>query len=227
MTLLADADSVDLVAVTWLSLRIAVSATLLAMASAVPLAYFLARRRFPLKSAIEALLLLPLVLPPTVVGYLLLGTLGARGIIGHYLFDAFRYSIAFRFEGAVLAAWLVAFPLLYLPARSAFAGVEREMEDNATINGANRWQLFWQVNLPLARRGIISGLLLAFARALGEFGATVMVFGWQEDQLTLPISIYAAHISPGSTSALGPVVLLIAISLVVVVAYNATAGRRD
>jgi molybdate transport system permease protein len=225
MTFLAESD---LIATTWLSLRIATCATLLAMLSAVPLAYLLARRRFPLKSALEALLLLPLVLPPTVVGYLILGTLGARGWIGRYLYDAFAYSIAFRFEGAVLAAWLVAFPLLYLPARGAFAGVEREMEDIARLNGANRWQLFWHVSLPLARRGIVSGLLLAFARALGEFGATLMVFGWMEDQLTLPLSVYAAATSPESFSAGGSVALLMAISLVVVVIYNAsTSGRRE
>ena len=134
--------------------------------------------------------MVPLVLPPTVVGYLILLTFGNRGIIGAWLKSTFDYSIIFRFEGAVLAAAIVSLPMLYMPAKAAFQNVDRELEDVSRLFGATRLQMFWHVSLPLARRGIASGLVLAFARALGEFGATVMVYGCRTGHLTLPISIY-------------------------------------
>ena len=163
-----------------LSLRIAAAATVLTALVAVPLAFVLARRRFVGKSAVEALIVVPLVLPPTVVGYLLIMAFGSEGWLGgQWLWRQFGYSILFRVEGAVLAAATVALPMLYLPAKAAFASVDRELEETARLLGASRLQLFWHVSLPLARKGLASGMILAFARALGEFGATMMVFGWQ------------------------------------------------
>ncbi len=131
----------------FLSLEIALSATVLAAIFAVPLAYVLSRRRFPGRSVVEAIVTVPLVLPPTVVGYLIIMTLGSRGWIGRWLHDALGYSILFRFEGAVLAAALVALPMLYLPAKAGFAGVNRDLEDIARLLGSTRWQLFWRVSL--------------------------------------------------------------------------------
>jgi molybdate transport system permease protein len=203
-----------------LSLRIALAATALTAAVAVPLAFVLARRRFAGRSILEALLTLPLVLPPTVVGYVLVMTFGSRGWAGGWLHRWTGYSLLFRFEGAVLAAAVVAFPLLYLPAKAAFGSVPREFEETARLLGANTAQVFWHVSLPMARRGIFSGIILAFARALGEFGATIMVFGWQQDRLTLPISIYLNYYDDELAHAAGAVVALTAISLAVIALYN-------
>lgn len=208
----------------FLSIRIAALATLIAAVVGVPLAFGLARRRFSGKSVIEALILVPMVLPPTVVGYLILMMFGARGWLSPWLHG---YSIIFRFEGAVLAAAFVALPMLYLPAKAGFASVEREFEDMARLMGATRLQFFWHVSLPLASRGLASGLVLAFARALGEFGATVMVFGWQPDHPTLPISIYADFIANDLTHATAAVVALSAISLGLMMLYNASLMSKQ
>ena len=218
----------DLWPALWLSLRIATTATAVTMLLGVPLAYFTARRRFPGKSVVEALILTPLVLPPTVVGYLIITTLGARGWAGSWLNDLMGYSVMFRFEGAVLAAATVALPMQYMPARAAFASVDRELEDMARTLGAGRLQVFWHVSLPLARRGVLGGAILAFARALGEFGATVMVFGWQPDRLTLPVSVYADFEMNRLDHAAPAVAAMSLISLALMMAYNASsAGRRE
>lgn len=214
----------DLWPALWLSLQIATAATLLAMLAAVPIAFAMARRTFFGKSVVEAILLLPLVLPPTVVGYLLIVALGANGILSRLL-DG--YSIVFRFEGAVLAAAVVALPLLYMPTKAAFASVERELEDIAKLMGASRVQMFWHVSLPMARRGLGSGLVLAFARALGEFGATLMVFGWQPGRVTLPISIYDDWTQGNLPHATGAVIAMVVISMGMIATYNRFVGRRE
>jgi molybdate transport system permease protein len=207
-----------------LSLRIALVATLVTILIGVPVAWAMARRRFVGHGLVEGLILLPVVLPPTVVGYVLLVLLGAQSGVGQWLGG---YSIAFRFEGAVLAAVVVALPMLYLPAKAGFASVERELEDVATLMGASRWQMFWYVSIPLARRGLLSGIVLAFARALGEFGATVMVFGWQPGRLTLPISVYAQFEQGDLNAALPAVLVMGVLSLALVLVYNAMASKRD
>jgi molybdate transport system permease protein len=203
-----------------LSLRIALIATALTAAAGVPLALAMSRVRFAGKSLVDALITAPLVLPPTVVGYLLIVLLGARGWIGQWLNRAFGYSIVFRVEGAVLAAAVVALPMLYMPAKAAFAGVDRELEEVARLFGAGRLRTFWHVSLPLARRGVASGLILAFARALGEFGATLMVFGWQPNRITLPISIYADYEQGELAHAMVAVIALTLISITMMLAYN-------
>lgn len=203
-----------------LSLQIAVTATCLAAVVTLPLAYALRRRQVPGRSVLEAAILLPLALPPTVTGYLILMMLGAGGWPGRLLHEWFDYSIMFRFEGALLAAAVTAAPLIYLPSRAAFATVPREMEEAAVVAGASRLQTMRLVNLPLAARGISTGLLLGFARAIGEFGATTMVFGWREDHLTLPIAIYASYERGRMADAAVAVVLLSALSLVVVAVAN-------
>lgn len=211
----------------WLSLRISVSATLLALLVALPLAYINARSRYWGKSLLEGLIIVPMVLPPTVVGYLIITSLGVKGWLGQYLHQWFSYSILFRIEGAILAAAIVAMPLLYLPTRAAFAAIERDMEDVARVMGANRFQLFWHVSLPMAMRGLFSGVMLAFARALGEFGATVMVFGIRMNQTTLPVSIYLDYEQGEMQKALAAVSLLCFVSLAITLLYNRLALSRQ
>jgi molybdate transport system permease protein len=211
----------------WLSLRITLLATLAATALAVPLAYLHTRRRYAGMSIIEGLIVVPMILPPTVLGYLIVMALGARGWPGRWLFAWFDYSILFRFEGAVIAAALVAVPLIYLPTRAAFASVEREMEDIARINGAGVVSMFWHVSLPMAARGLASGVMLGFARALGEFGATAMVFGMQQNRSTLPIGIYLDYEQGQMSRAWPAVILLILVSTVIALFYNRSALSKQ
>jgi molybdate transport system permease protein len=211
----------------WLSVRIAMTATLVTMLVGLPLAFYVARHRFRGRSLVEGIIMLPLVLPPTVVGYFLIILFGARGWIGRWLYEWADYSIMFRFEGAVLAAAVVALPLIYMPAKAAFATVDRELEDMARSLGANRLQLFWHVSIPLARRGLISGILLAFARALGEFGATLMVYGWTEKRVTLPISIWSDFERGQMGQSVGAVTVLSLLSLAIIMTYNASSASRQ
>jgi molybdate transport system permease protein len=208
-----------------ISLRVSVCATMVTALIAVPLAYNLARRRFAGRTALETLLTLPLVLPPTVVGFLLIWFFGVRGPGGWFLQHLVGVRLIFSEAGAVVAATVVSLPLLFLPAKAAFAGVDVELEEIARLMGANPWQIFWHVSLPLARRGIASGLLLAFARALGEFGATVMVLGDVSGHRTLPISIYNDFLSGEGNAAFPAVILLIITSLLVIWFYNKSSAH--
>ena len=144
----------------WLSLKIAAAATALAGIVGIALAYAVSRRRFRGKGFVEAVITLPLVLPPTVVGYLLIVGLGgkARSSASCFIIRSFSAS-----KGAILAAAVVALPMVYIPSRAAFSDVDREMEDVARLLGASRLERFWHVSLPLARGGIVSGLILGFA----------------------------------------------------------------
>ncbi len=195
-----------------LSLKIAAVATVFVALVGVPLAYGTARRKFPGKSLVDALLTLPLILPPTVVGYLLLVLMDHTGVVGR--------SFIFAWPGAVIAAFVVSMPLLYLPARASFAGVDREMEDTARLAGAGPLGVFWHVSLPMSRRGIASGLLLSFARALGELGATIMVFGDFQNRQTLPLSVYYDFTTGDRLHAWPAVIALVCISLSAFGAYN-------
>ncbi|HEY1683691.1 MAG TPA: molybdate ABC transporter permease subunit [Tepidisphaeraceae bacterium] len=201
------------------SLRVAGSATLLVLILGVPAAWWLARKRFWGKNLIMGALVLPLVLPPTVVGYFLVVLLGSRGVIGSWL-KSVGIGIMFTQTGATIAAGVVAFPLLLLPAKAAFEGVSREMEDIARVMGASSLGVFWHVSLPLARRGIGSGALLAFARALGEFGATMMVLGQIPGKMTLPISIYEDYVDGEIWHAWPAVAALVGASVAAIVIYN-------
>ena len=205
-----------------LSLQIACAATVLSALFTIPLAHLVARRPFPGRSVVEAIITLPLVLPPTVVGYLLIVLFGHHGWVGRWLWRWFGYSIIFRLEGAILAATVVAIPLLYLPAKAAFAGIDRDLLDTATLMGAGRLEIFWRVSVPLARRDC-AGLILAFAGA-GEFGATMMVYGWTPGRTTLPISVYVDFFYGALSHAAAAVLLLTAISLGLILAYNRSAA---
>ena len=161
----------------WLSLRVAALAAALDIALGVPLALLLARGRFVGKGLLAGVLVLPLVLPPTVLGYYLLQILGRRAWLGLWLEQTWGVTIVFHWSGAVLASAVAAFPLFLLPARGAFEGVDPGLEDAARLLGRGEASVFWSITVPLAWRGLAAGAVLAFARALGDFGATLMVAG--------------------------------------------------
>jgi molybdate transport system permease protein len=161
----------------WLSIRVATLATALIVLLGVPVALVLARGSFPGKGLLAGLLVLPLVMPPTVLGYALLLILGRQGIIGRWLETHWGVSVVFHWSGAVLASGIAAFPMFLLPARGAIEGVDPAMEDAARLLGRGEFSVFLAVTIPLAWRGLVAGSVLAFARALGDFGATMMVAG--------------------------------------------------
>jgi molybdate transport system permease protein len=161
----------------WLSLRVASLATLLIVAAGLPISLTLARARFPGKAILSGVLVLPLVLPPTVLGYYLLQLLGRRSPLGYWLEQTVGITFVFHWSGAVIASAVAAFPLFLLPARGAFEAIDPALEDVARLLGRGERSVFFAVTLPLAWRGLAAGIVLAFARALGDFGATLMVAG--------------------------------------------------
>src|SRR5262249_11919430 len=166
----------------------------------IPLAYVLARRRFWGRGLIDLLVTLPLVLPPTVTGYYLIVCLGRRGVLGAPLYRLTGWTIAFTWYGAVVAATVMALPLLVRTARAAIESVDQNLERAAFTLGRSEWQTALTITLPLARNGILAGLVLAFARALGEFGATLMLAGNIPGKTaTVPLAIYTA-VQTGWTS---------------------------
>jgi len=174
----------------WLSVRVALLATLLTVTAGVPLAWLLARRRFPGRDLIGALLLSPLVLPPTVLGYYLLTLIGARGPVGRML-AASNIELAFTWRAAVLAAAVGSFPLLIKTAQSGFEAVDRRLEQAAQTLGRSELNIFWTISTPLAWRAILAGTVLTFCRAFGDFGITLMVAGNIPGRTqTLPLAIY-------------------------------------
>ncbi len=176
-----------------LTLRVAVAATLLALLLGVALGWLFARTRLPGRRLLEAVCMLPLVLPPTVLGYGILVLTGRRSALGGWLREHFDYSLVFNWHGAVVASTLVALPLVLKGASSAFAQVDRSLEAAARTLGQSRWSCFLRVTLPLAWPGILAGMLLAFARAMGEFGASLMVVGSIPGQTqTASMAIYDA-----------------------------------
>jgi molybdate transport system permease protein len=160
-----------------LSLQVASFSTLLIILVGVPIALLLARGQFPGKGLVAGLLTLPLVLPPTVLGYVLLRVLGRQGFLGHWLESYWGLTIVFHWSGAVVASAVSAFPLFLLPARGAIEAVDPAFEDAARLLGRGEFSVFWSITVPLAWRGLVAGAVLAFARALGDFGATLMVAG--------------------------------------------------
>lgn len=191
-----------------LSLKVAGWATLLNLIFGIGVGYLLARKRFPGRDLLDTLLTLPMVMPPTVLGYYLLVLLGRRSALGAWLQDHFGFSFIFTWQGAVIAAAIVAFPLVFKPARAAFEAVDGQLEQAARVLGVSEMAVFFRVTLPLAWRGILAGVLLAFARALGEFGATLMVAGSIPGKTqTLSIAVYEA-VQAGQDDVANTLVLL-------------------
>ncbi len=177
----------------WLSIRVASLATVAIVAPGLPLALLLARGRFLGKGLLAGVLVLPLVLPPTVLGYYLLQVLGRRGWLGLWLERTWGLTLVFHWSGAVVASAVAAFPLFLLPARWAIEGVDPALEDAARLLGRRELSVFASVTLPLAWRGLAAGAMLAFTRALGDFGATLMVGGNIEGETrTAALDIYDA-----------------------------------
>lgn len=176
-----------------LSLKTATIATIIVFITGVFLARILCRRQFFGKSALEAIFLLPLVLPPTVVGFALLYAFGKNSFLGKMLNNWFDVQIVFSWYGVLIAAIVVSFPLMYQSASASFQKYNKNLENAARTMGASEWKVFWTVSFPLAWPGLLSGLVLSFARALGEFGATLMVAGYIEGVTdTIPLAIYFA-----------------------------------
>ncbi len=204
-----------------LTLKVAGLATLAALVLGVAAAYLLARRRVPFRELLDALCTLPLVMPPTVLGYYLLVIIGRRGVLGQWLQESLGITLMFTWQGAVIAATVVAFPLVFKSARAALEGVGREYEDAARTLGQGELSVFLRVSLPLAFRGVLAGTMLAFARAMGEFGATLMVAGNLPGRTqTLSLAVYSA-VQAGDDVLANTLVLLI--SLVCVVILMATS----
>ncbi|HET7795647.1 MAG TPA: molybdate ABC transporter permease subunit [Rhizobacter sp.] len=205
-----------------LSLKVAGWSTAINLVLGVAVGFVLARRKFPGREVLDAVLTLPMVLPPTVLGYYLLVLIGKRGPIGGWLHETFGINLIFTWQGAVIAASLVAFPLVLKAARAAFEGVDPQLEKAARVLGLGEWARFFRVTLPLAWRGILAGVLLAFARALGEFGATLMVAGSIPGRTqTLSVAVYEA-VQAGQDSVANLLVLITSITCIVVLL---AAGR--
>jgi len=176
-----------------LSLKVAGISVVIVFITGVFFAHLLARKEFFGKSMIESLFLLPLVLPPTVVGFGLLILFGKNGWIGSWLLSWFDLQIVFTWIGAVIASVVVSFPLMYQSAVASFESLDSRLENAARTMGASEWRVFWTVTFPLAWPGLLSGSVLSFARALGEFGATLMLVGNIPGKTdTIPIAIYFA-----------------------------------
>ncbi|HEX8166594.1 MAG TPA: molybdate ABC transporter permease subunit [Beijerinckiaceae bacterium] len=210
-----------------LSLKVAAVAALASLPLAVAAAYALARTRFPGRAVLDGMVHLPLVLPPVVTGYLLLLTFGRRGPVGGALESCCGIVFSFRWTGAALAAAIMAFPLMVRAIRLSIEAIDRRLEEAASTLGANRLWVFATVTLPLALPGVIAGLILAFAKALGEFGATItFVSAIPGETQTVPAAIYAyTQVPGGETGALRLSLVAIVIALLAVVASELLTRR--
>jgi len=181
-----------------LSIGVAVYSSLISLPFALLLGYILARKQFAGKAVVESFIHLPLVMPPVTTGYLLLLILGTRGFIGKWLFETFGLKLAFTFEAAVIASVVVSFPLIVRSIRTAIEMVDSGLEDASRILGVGRVKTFFRITVPLAAPGILSGTILAFARSLGEFGATITFAGnIAGETQTLPLAVFAYMQVPG------------------------------
>ena len=210
----------------WLSLRVAGVATLIAWLAGMALGWVVARTRLPGRTLLEAVCMLPLVLPPTVIGYGILLLAGRRSALGSWLREHLDYSIVFSWHGAVVASAVVALPLVLKSASAAFAGVDRTLEAAARTLRQSPWSVFVRVTLPLAGPGILAGTLLAFARAMGEFGASLMVAGSIPGRTqTLSMAIYDAVQAGEDDTALVLVLVTSVLSVTVLVLSNRLFSR--
>ncbi len=210
-----------------LSLRIALVSTVVALPFGIAIAYVLARKKFWGKALLDAVVHLPLVLPPVVTGYLLLVTFGRKAPVGAFLADTFGIVLSFRWTGAALACGVMAFPLMVRAIRLSIEAIDRRLEDAASTLGAGPLWKFATVTLPLTLPGIIAGMMLAFARALGEFGATItFVSNIPGETQTISAAIYTlTQVPGGDAAALDLVIVSIAISLGALMASEWFARR--
>ena len=210
----------------WLSIKVALASLGFVVLLGVSAAYVMRRSEFAGKAAVEAVFSLPLVLPPVVTGFLLLLLIGKQGPIGRFLADSFDLQLIFTPYAAVIAGTVVAFPLMYQSTKAAFQSIDAKLEDAARTLGANEWRVFWTVSLPLAWHGLLSGIVLSFSRALGEFGATIMFAGNIPGVTqTMSTAVYAAVQANDYDLAFNWAIVIIVFSLVFVTLMNALIAR--
>lgn len=211
-----------------LSIKVAVIATIFAFLLGVFFAWLVTKKTLPGKNLIETLLILPMILPPSVMGYLLLIAFGRRGIIGRFFLESFDLQIVFTWAAAVIAACVVSLPLMYQNVKSAFLSVNPVYEKAARTLGSGEMKVFFTVTIPLAWPGIASGIVLTFARAIGEFGATLMVAGNIPGKTqTIPTAIYFA-VESGNTEMANTLVLVMTVfSFALVFGLNAWLKRKN
>ena len=211
-----------------LSLKVACWATLLALLAGTAFGYLLARKRFIGRELLDAVLTLPMVMPPTVLGYYLLVIIGREGVVGAWLQHHFGINLIFTWQAAVIAAAVVAFPLVLKGARAAFETVDMQLEQAAMVLGVSSFGVFLRVTLPLAWRGVLGGTLLAFARSMGEFGATLMVAGSIPGKTqTLSIAVYEAVQAGQDDTANLLVIITSVVCVTVLVAANKLTPNRN
>lgn len=216
-TLWVDLRTPEAVSALRLSLVCSIAAMVISVLFGIPLAWLLARVQFPGRSLVRGLVLLPLVLPPVVGGVALLGAFSRRGIVGSALYDWFGLQLTFSTAGAVLAEAFVAMPFFVLSAEAGFRAMDRRYEDAAVTLGAGRWTVFRRVTLPLVAPSVIAGAVLAWARALGEFGATITFAGNIVGRTqTLPLAVYMQlDTHPDVAVALSLVLLVVSLGVIV------------
>lgn len=211
----------------YLTLKVAATATVAAVGIGVPLAWALARRRLPGAELWSALVMLPLILPPTVLGYYLLLLIGRQGWLGRFLEEQAGTTLVFTWWAAALAATVVALPLVVETVRPAFEAIDPDLPAAARTLGHGEWSIFWRVEVPLASRALLAGTLLAFARAMGEFGATLMVAGNIPGRTqTLALAIYDAVQAGRYADANVLVAVASGVAITVVVLSRRLGGRR-
>ncbi|MCF8137896.1 MAG: molybdate ABC transporter permease subunit [Desulfotignum sp.] len=226
-------DGWHLTPMEWEALRLSLKVSFLAVAVSIPAgigaAWVLSRCRFPGKDLVDGLIHLPLVLPPVVTGYLLLVLLGRKGIIGGFLYNTLGITLAFTWKGAAVAAAVMAFPLLVRAVRLSADAVDPGLEDAARTLGAGRMRVFFTVTLPLMVPGIITGTILAFARSLGEFGATItFVSNIRGETQTLPLALYSlTQVPDGETGALRLCIISVALAMTALLLSEWMAKRFD
>lgn len=206
----------------WISLKISLVASVIVTVLGITLSRYMAGRTYRGKSIIDTLIMLPLVLPPSVVGFLLLVLFGASSPIGQWIEAIFQHPLVFTWQAGVIAASVVAFPLMYQSAKVGFESVDSDIEDAARVDGAGKWNVLQKVSIPLASNALLSGIILSFARALGEFGATLMFAGNLPGKTqTMPTAIYVAIDSGQMTLAWSWVVVTVLIStLMLLLSYR-------
>jgi len=211
-----------------LSLKVAVLSTVIVLTFGLPLSYVLATRNFPFKNLIDALVTLPLVFPPTVTGYILLVLLGKNGFLGKFLYEIFHTGVVFTWYGAVIASSVASFPLFVKSARASIESVDKNLIYASFTLGKGEIETFFRVVVPVAKNGIVAGLVLAFARALGEFGATLMVAGNVPFKTnTIPIEIYNA-VSNGDFNKANLLTAIVAIiSIAIIFVVNRLTFKRE
>ena len=211
----------------WLSLRVACLATLISMVVGLGTAFLLVRGEFRGRHLLETVFTLPIVLPPTVLGYYLLVVLGRGSPVGQAYEEVFGGPLVFTWQAAVIAACLHATPLLVRAARAAFQSVDHTLENAARSLGAGEWRVFWRVTLPLAKRSIAAAAVFAFARALGDFGVTIMIAGNIPGRTqTMSVAIYDAYQS-GNTTAANVLVVILSLTALLVLFLMNRAGERQ